>query len=115
MFVGSAKKLAGMAHKILVQRIIQPDQHCQRVAAAAAGSPGLLPQAGDRARIPHRHGRIEVAHIHTQFQGRGGRYAQQLAVKESLLDLAALFGQITGAIRGDTLLEFGVGAVERLA
>ena len=69
---------------------------------------GLLPQAGDDARVAHQHRRIQVADVDAQLQRRGCGYPQQApALAQAALDLPALFGAVAGAVGADAAGQFG--------
>jgi len=62
-----AEELLRMAHQILIQRIIQADEHIEGSFTAPAGTSGLLPCGGHRARVASKHGSIQPTDIHAQF------------------------------------------------
>ena len=92
-----------MAHKILVQRIVHADQEAEGFLFAPPAAPGLLPGAGDAAGIAGQHGSFQVADIDAHFQGGGGHHPHQFAAEKLFLDLAAVLGQVTGAVGLDLL------------
>jgi hypothetical protein len=69
VLVGPAEEIARMAHEILIQRVVQGQEHRQCAATAAAGPPGLLPQAGDGAWIPYQNRSVQVPNVNAQLQG----------------------------------------------
>ncbi len=73
MFVRSSEKLLGVAHPVLVHRIIERHQDARRRRLATSGTPPLLPGAGDSAGIPVQDRHIQPADIDAKFQ-RVGRY-----------------------------------------
>ena len=50
VFVGAAQQIGRVAHVVLIERVVEADQHGERGIVAAARAAGLLPQAGDGAR-----------------------------------------------------------------
>ena len=76
----------------------------QRRQAASLGTPraaGLLPGAGDGARVAADHYRIHPADVHAEFERVGADQAEQLAVQKSALKRAALLWPVTGAVGAD--------------
>ena len=117
-----AEQGLGLAHEELVERVLARHQHRQALAAPAGPAP-LLPEAGDRPREPHRDRAVEQADVDPQLERVGGRDAQELALDEPPLDLAALGRRVAGAVRGEpcgrlrvqTLAREAVDQLRRLA
>jgi hypothetical protein len=99
VLVGPAKKVPRMPHEILVQRVVLGDEQRQGLARATACPAGLLPEAGNGARIAHEERGVQVADVDAQFQGRRGCNAQQVATgPQAVLDLAPLLCPVAGAV-----------------
>ena len=94
----AAEERLRLAHEVLVERILAGDERCEAVAAAA-GSPPLLAQAGDRAGEAHRDDGVEQADIDPELERVRGRDTEQLACGEPLLDPAALGRRVPGPVR----------------
>ena len=107
VFVGAAQEIGGMAHVVLVERVVEADQHGERGIIAAARAPGLLPQAGDGAGIADQQRRVQPAHVDPQLQRGGRRHAQQPAAEQLPLDAPALLRQVAGPIRRDAFRQPG--------
>ena len=86
-----AEQLLRLAHEVLVERVLGRDEHREPVAAPAGAAP-LLAQRRDRAREADRDHRVEQADVDPELERVGRRDAEQLALGEPPLDLAALLG-----------------------
>src|SRR3990170_4277291 len=75
-----------MAHQVLVERVVQSNEHRQRRRAAPPRPPDALPGAGDRARITHQYGGIQATDVDPQFQRARGNDAHEIAFAQPLLD-----------------------------
>ena len=111
----AAKQLPRVTHEILIQGIVQADEHGQRGPFAAAGAAGLLPEAGHRARIAHQQSGVQMAHVNAQLQRRGGGHRQQVAAEKFLLDLPPLPRQIAGAVGLDPTNQLRRGLLQRFS
>ena len=89
-----------LAHEVLVERVLRGDEHREAVLAAAGASP-LLAQARDRAGEADRDRAVEVADVDPELERVGRGDAEQLALDEPPLDLAALLRRVAGAVRGE--------------
>ncbi len=99
VLVRAAEQIARMPHIVLVQRVVQRDQHRQGVPRAPSCPACLLPHAGDRPRKAHQHRGVQVANIDAQLQRRGGGHPQQSSAgPHSPLDLPPLLGPVPGAV-----------------
>ena len=99
VLVRAAEQIPRVPHEVLVEGVIQGDEHGQGVPRAPSGPAGLLPQAGDGARKTNDHRGVQVADIDAQLQRRGGGHPQQLPTRtQAALDLAALFRAITSTV-----------------
>ena len=87
----------------LVHRIAARDEQRQAVTATPARAPGLLPGAGDRARVTDHDARRQIADIDAQLQRVGGDHAHHRALAQTALDLPPQLGQVTAAVAGDEL------------
>jgi hypothetical protein len=67
--------------------------------AAAAGSSPLLAQARDGPWEPDRDCAVEQADVDPELEGVRRRDSQQVAFDEAALELAALGGRVSGAVR----------------
>ena len=96
--VRAAKEVFRMTHEELVQRIVHCDHYGERLVATAPGAAGLLPCAGDRARIPGKDRGVQPADVDAELERicRGDAY--QLAIEQSLLDTPALLGRISRSV-----------------
>ena len=92
-----AEQLVGLAHEVLVERVLGRDEHGEAVAAPAGAAP-LLAQRGDRAREADRDHRVEQADVDPELERVGRGDAEQLALGEPPLDLAPLLGRVAGAV-----------------
>ena len=87
----AAEQRLGLAHEVLVERVLARDEHGEPVPAAAGAAP-LLAQARDRAREADRDHRVEQADVDAELERVRRGHAEQLALDEPPLDLAALRG-----------------------
>ena len=97
-----AEQLVGLAHEVLVERVLGRDEHGEPAAAPSCAAP-LLAERGDRAReadarSPRRAGRRRCP----SSSAFGRRDTEQLALGEPPLDLAPLRRRCTrrGTARG---------------
>ncbi len=102
----------GRLHRLLEQRFGMVDEEgVQRVVAghqdgegALAGPPcaaGLLPQRGSGAWVTRDHDRVQAGDVDAEFEGGGGGQTEKAAGMQSVLQGAALLGEITPAVGGD--------------
>ena len=87
----------GLAHEVLVERVLARDEHGEAVAAAPGAAP-LLAQRRDRAREADRDDRVEQADVDPELERVRRRHAEQLARAEPALDLAPLLRRVAGAV-----------------
>ena len=93
----AAEECARLGDEELVECVLARDQHCEPARPTACPSP-LLPQRGDRARKADRDGAVERSDVDAQLERVGGRHAEQLALDEPPLDLAALPRRVARAV-----------------
>src|SRR5579864_3674641 len=98
----AAEQLLGLAHEVLVERVLRRDEHREAVAAAPGTAP-LLAQARDRSGEADRDRAVEQADVDAELERIGRRDAEQLALDEAPLDVAALLGRVAGAVRREPL------------
>ncbi len=91
---------SGLAHEVLVERVLRRDEDRQAVLAAPGASP-LLAEAGNRAGEADGDRAVEVADVDPELERVGGGDAEELSLDESPLDLAALLGRVAGAVRSE--------------
>ncbi len=107
LLVGPGKERLRMPHQVLVQRVVLTDEHGKRRPVSPPRPAGLLPGAGDTARIADEDGGVQLAHVDAQLQGVGRGDGQQLAGEQASLDLTPFLGGIAAAVRSDALREVG--------
>ena len=93
-----AEQLVGLAHEELVEAVLARDQHREPAAAAAGASP-LLAQRRNRAREADRDHAVEQADVDAELERIRRRDAEQLAVLQPALDVAALLRGVAGPVR----------------
>ena len=93
-----SEEVIRMMQQILIDRIVAGQQHGQALVVPAAAAAGLLPAAGDRARIVHQQRHIERADVDAQLERVRCGDPSQLAAEQILLDLPPLVGQVAAAI-----------------
>ena len=94
----AAEKRLGLAHEVLVERVLAGDEDGEPVPAAAGAAP-LLAQARNRSREADRDDRVEHADVDAELERVRRADSEQLAGEEALLDLAPLRGRVAGAVR----------------
>ena len=94
----AAEQRLGLAHEVLVERVLARDEHGEAVAAPPGAAP-LLAQRRDRAREADRDRAVERADVDPELERVGRRDAEQLAGHQPLLDLAPLRRRVAGAVR----------------
>ena len=98
VFRGLGEKVFGVAQQVLIHRIVAGQQHGQAFLVPPAAPPGLLPRAGDRARIVHQQGHIQRADVDAQFQCIGGGDAAQPPLEQILLDLPPFLRKVSAPV-----------------
>ena len=88
----------GLAHEVLVERVVGGDEH-RKAVSAAAGAPPLLAKAGHGPREADRDDAVQRADVDAELERVGRAHAEQLAREEPLLDLAPLRRGVAGSIR----------------
>ena len=97
---GPVEELVRVAAEELVERVLARDEDGEPAAAAAGAAP-LLAEAGDGAGEGDEIGGVERTDVDAELQRVGRDDAEQLAVDELALELAALLRRVAGAVRGD--------------
>ena len=87
----------GLAHEVLVERVLARDEHGEPVAAPAGPAP-LLAQARDGPGEADRDGAVEQADVDAELERVRRGDAEQLALHQPALDLAPLRGGVPGAV-----------------
>ena len=101
LFGRTREEIFGMMGQELVERTGRGDQHGGCRVISAPGPARLLPDAGDGSRIADQHRRAQPADVDAQFEGIGGNDEFDRAIAQSFFDLAALGGQVAGAVAAD--------------
>ena len=101
----------GLAHEVLVERVLGGDEEREAVAAAAGAAP-LLAQARHRAGKADGDGAVEQADVDAELERVRGRDAEQLPLDQPPLDLAPLLRRVSGAVRREPRRGLGVDAVD---
>src|SRR5690606_36801536 len=94
-------ELRRVADEPLVELVGAGDEHRRRLATAADGPAGLLPERGDRAGEAVEHDRVEAADVDAQLEGGGGDDAGQAPVEQLVLDAAPLLGEVAAPVGAD--------------
>ena len=84
-----AEQRVGLAHEVLVERVLARDQHGEPVAAATGATP-LLAQRRDRAGEADGDRAVEQADVDAELERVRRRDAEQLSLDEPPLDVAPL-------------------------
>ena len=103
-----AEQRLGVVHQEGVERIVARDEDADRVAARAAGAAELLLQCGPGAGEADADDRVEPGDVDAELERVGAGQAQQVTVAQTLLELAALLGQVAAAIGRDPRHQLGV-------
>src|SRR4051812_28820225 len=103
----SAEQRLGLAHEVLVERVLAGDEHGEAMSAASGASP-LLAQACDRPGKSDRDRAVEQADVDPELERVGRRHAQQLPLDEAPLDLTSLLRRVAGAIGSKAARLLGV-------
>ena len=75
------EELVGLAHEVLVERILGRDEHGEPVSAPSRPAP-LLAERGHRAREADGDHRIEQADVDPKLERIGGRHAEQVTLRD---------------------------------
>ena len=103
----------GLAHEVLVERVLPGDHHGM-AAPLAAGPPPALQEAHDRAGKAGDQREVETADVDAQLERVGRHDGRQVAVEQAPFDLASLLRRVAGAI-GEHALATGRGGGRRAA
>ena len=101
---GAVQELVGVAAEELVERVLAGDVDRQPAAAAPGAAPHLA-QRGDRPGERDDDRGVERADVDAELERVGRHDRPQLAVRQPLLELAALLGRVAGAVGGDRAVE----------
>jgi len=101
-----------MLDEVLVDAAGHRHQHRERLLSPSARATRLLPGGGHAAGVAGHHHGVQPADVHSHLERRGGRHAQQLTLKQTPLDLAALRREIATAVRHESPLD--AAALQRL-
>ena len=93
-----AEKVARVRDQILVERKRAGDQHRDRSFKPSPGPPGLLPRAGDSARIASHHAGVELPNVYPQLERVGRHDGAHFPLPQSLLNGAPLVGKVATPI-----------------
>ena len=85
----AAEQRLGLAHEVLVERVLARDEDGEAVAAST-GPPPLLPERGHRPGKADRDRAVEQPDVDPELERVGGGDAEQLAFDQAPLDLAPL-------------------------
>ena len=88
-----------LAKKPLVQRRVERDVHTQRSTTSTSRATRLLRETGDGPWKSEVKRRVEVTHVHAQFQRVGRRHAAKFAAEERALRRAAIRRRVPSAVR----------------
>ena len=108
-----AEQGLGVVDQVGVQRVVARDHHAERVAGAAPGPTDLLPERGAGAREAGEEHGVEAADVDAELEGVRGGQAEQPAVAQGRLELAALLGEVAAAVRRDLVDQARVDLAEQ--
>ena len=100
------QQLVGVVRQVLVELILAGHEHPQPQAAPPRAAP-LLPQRCHPSGKADADGAVQQADVHAQLERAGGDHAQQPALGQPGLDLAALLGGVSGAVGRDPRRQLG--------
>ena len=86
-----------LAREELVERVVARDEDREPAVAPSGASP-LLAQRRDGSREADRDRAVEEADVDPELERVGRRHAEELALDEPPLDLAALLRGVAGAV-----------------
>ena len=96
-FDAAAEQGLGLAHEVLVERVLACDEDGEALPPAAGPAP-LLAEARNGAGEADRDHRVEGADVDPELERVRRADAEELAREEPLLDLAPLRRRVAGAI-----------------
>jgi len=108
---GAREQSLGLAHEVLVERVLAGDEHGPAVPGPAGPAPALQ-QAGDGAGEAGDEAEIERADIDAELERRRCDDAVELVAEELALDLATLLRCVAGAVGLDAVGGAGVAVLE---
>ena len=108
----AAEQRLGLAHEVLVERVLGRDEHCEAVTRPPCSAP-LLAQARDRAGEADRDDAVEQPDVDPELERVRRGDGQQLSGREPLLDVAALRRRVARSVRGEPVCVLAAQAVER--
>ena len=93
-----AEKVARVSDQVLVEREGAGDQHRDRGPHPPPGPPGLLPGAGDGARVASHHATAQLPDVHPQFERVGRDDAAYLPLAQPALNTAPFAGEVAAPV-----------------
>jgi hypothetical protein len=91
-------ELLRMGHEVLVERVRHADEHGQGRAVLPPDAPDPLPGGDYASGVPDEQAHVETADVHAQLEGARRDHSLQRAREQTALDLAALLGEVAGAV-----------------
>src|SRR5439155_14701961 len=108
----SLQQRLGLAHEVLVERVLARDENREAVAAASGASP-LLSERRHGSGEPDGDRAVEEADVDAELECIRRGDAQELSYHEPSLDVAPLGGRVAGPIRSEPLGGFRVDTLHR--
>ena len=99
----------------LVELVVAGHEHGGGAPIGATGASGLLPHRRERAGKAVEHDGVEAADVDAELERVRRGDTEQPATREVELELAALRGEVAGAVRRDTRAEPVLGVLEQAA
>jgi hypothetical protein len=87
--------------EVVVQRVVPGDEHHQRLPLCPTRPAGLLPQRGQRPRVPGEHDGVEPGDVDAELERVRGGHTPERAGRQGAFELAALLRQIAAAVGVD--------------
>src|SRR4029079_2470427 len=84
-FHAALEQRLGLAHEVLVERVLARDEHCEPMAPAARASP-LLSQRGDGSGEANGEHAVEQPDVDAELERVRRRDSEQLAFEKASLD-----------------------------
>jgi hypothetical protein len=109
-----AEERLGLAHEVLVERVLRGHENREPVALPSGPAP-LLAQACDRPWEADGDCAVEQADVDAELQRVGRRDAEELPTDEAPLDVPPLLRRVARPVRGEPLGRRRVHAVGRHA
>src|SRR5665648_74194 len=101
LFGRTFQEIIRVMRQELIERGSRSDKDGNSRIVTTPGPTGLLPSAGNCARVTYQQSGSQATNVDAQLEGIGGNHKAGMPGAQAFFDLAALPGQIAGTITTD--------------